>query len=238
MSQAVIERKPRPAEGSSALKELPGAPAYGFAPSLLAFVDPGSPQADAVRTLRTHLMAQHIDRGRRALAICAPSVGVGSTFIAVNLAIALSQIGLKTLLIDGNLRQPGVDRLIRYRGAVLGLSECLREQDTTFANYIHEGVLPDLAVLFAGEPPVNAQELLAADRFKTLMDSCMRDFDVTIVDTPPANISSDARRISTVVGYSLIVAGKDRTFVNDVKILTRQLKADHALVVGAVLNQA
>lgn len=238
MSQAIVERNPRQAGGLAYPKEPPSGPAYGFAPSLLAFVDPGSPQADAIRTLRTHVMAQHIDRGRRALAICAPSEGVGSTFIAVNLAIALSQIGLKTLLIDGNLRRPGVDRLIRLRGSVTGLSECLQDLESTFANYIHDAVLPGLSVLFAGQPPINPQELLAADRFKALMDSYMRDFDVTIVDTPPANISSDARRISNVIGYSLIVASKNHTFVNDVKILSRQLKADHALVVGAVLNQA
>ena len=50
------------------------------------------------------------------------------------------------------------------------------------------------------------------------MDFCLRDFDVTIVDTPAANISSDVRRISTVVGYSLIVAGAGKTYVNDVKV--------------------
>lgn len=237
MSQVVIDRKPRAAAPPAAVKE-PEAATFGFAPSLVAFVDPASRQAEAIRILRTHVMAQHIDRGRRALAICAPSAGVGTTFIATNLAIALSQIGLKTLLIDGNLRQPGIDRLIRYRGTVVGLSECLQTPNSTFASYIHDRVLPDLSVMYAGQPPANAQELLAGDQFRIFMDSCLRDFDVTIIDTPPANISSDARRISNVVGYSLIVAGKDRTFVKDVKILTRQLQADHASVVGAVLNQA
>jgi protein-tyrosine kinase len=61
---------------------------------------------------------------------------------------------------------------------------------------------------------------------------------VTIVDTPPANSSSDVRRISTVLGYSLIVAGSNRSYVNDVKTLAAQLRSDHAKVIGTVLNWA
>ena len=70
------------------------------------------------------------------------------------------------------------------------------------------------------------------------MDYCLREYDVTIVDTAPANTFSDARRISTVVGYSLIVAGKNSTYVADIKTLAGQIQADHAQVVGTVLNQA
>ena len=82
------------------------------------------------------------------------------------------------------------------------------------------------------------QELLAGDRFTALMDYCLRDFDATIIDTPPANSSSDARRNSTVAGYSLIVAPRHKSLVADVKILATQLQADHARIVGTVLNEA
>ena len=92
--------------------------------------------------------------------------------------------------------------------------------------------------MFAGEAASNPRELLAGEAFQMLMDFCLRDFDVTIVDTPAANISSDVRRISTVVGYSLIVAGRNRTFVNDVRVLASQLRADHARVIGTVLDCA
>ncbi len=70
------------------------------------------------------------------------------------------------------------------------------------------------------------------------MKYCLREYDVTIIDTPAANTSTDARRISGVVGYSLIVTARDKTFVRDVKILASQLKADGATVIGTVLNQA
>src|ERR1700748_150683 len=62
--------------------------------------NPTGAAAEAIRALRTHLMAQHVGEGRRALAVCGASHHVGRTFMAVNLAVALAQIGLKTLLID------------------------------------------------------------------------------------------------------------------------------------------
>ena len=61
---------------------------------------------------------------------------------------------------------------------------------------------------------------------------------MTIVDTPPANGSSDVRRISNVLGYSLIVTSAHQTYVNDVKTLADQLRYDHAKVLGVVLNRA
>ena len=56
------------------------------------------------------------------------------------------------------------------------------------------------------------------------------------IDTPPANSCADVNRISSVVGYSLVVARRHRTFVNDLKVLVRQLESDRAMVVGSVLT--
>jgi len=209
-----------------------------FAPSLVMLSRPTDASAEAIRALRTHIMAQHVQKGRRALAICGASPGVGCTFVAANLAVALAQIGVKTLLLDANLRAPRLDRLISPLREGHGLLQCLSSDNVSFIDSIEPDVLPDLSVMYAGGVASNPQELLAGGRFKQLVDFCLRDFDATIVDTPPANGSADVRRISTVIGYSLIVTRRNRTFVEDVKILTGQLEADHARVVGTVLNQA
>ena len=64
---------------------------------LITLSDRSAETSEAIRQLRTHVMARHVQQGHRALAICAASEGVGCTFVAANLAVALSQIGVNTL---------------------------------------------------------------------------------------------------------------------------------------------
>jgi capsular exopolysaccharide synthesis family protein len=205
--------------------------------ALVTIAAPNGVQAEAVRALRTHLMAQHINEGCRAIAICSASSGVGCSFVAANLAVSLSQIGLNTLLVDANLRRPGLDAIIPPAQPVNGLKQFLSTSDPSVSDYIHIDVLPSLSVMYAGGAATNAQDLLAGDRFKALMDFCRRDFDVTIIDTPAANTCSDARRIGHVVGHAMIVARLNKSLIHDIKTLTSQLEGDRVRVVGSVLNE-
>jgi tyrosine-protein kinase Etk/Wzc len=66
----------------------------------------------------------------------------------------------------------------------------------------------------------------------------MRDFDLTIIDTPPANVGADALRIGAVAGYGLIVARRNRSFVKDIKTLQAEMAADGMRVIGSVLVEA
>ncbi len=213
-------------------------PVQRYGSKLVSLTEPEGARAEAIRSLRTFIAAQHVRAGRRSLAVCATSAGDGCSFVAANLAVALAQIGIKTLLIDGDLRDPGIDAFIRPLRRDGGLGQYLMSDDAVFADYIEDSGLPNLWVMYSLGAVANTQGLLAGERFKTLMDFCLRDFDLTIVDTPPANTSSDARRVSTVAGYSIIVARRDKTFIDDIKTLTRQLEGDHARVIGSVLNEA
>ncbi len=197
--------------------------------------EPGGARAEAVRALRTQVMAQHLSMGRRALAVCAPSVDCGCTFVAVNLAVAFSQIGVKTLLVDGDLRTAGVDALIGPRRAGSGLRACLTEDNFNIASNIEDSVQPNLSVMHAGELALDPSELLGDAAFEGLMAACMREYDLTIIDAPPANIASDALRVCVVAGYGLIVARRDRTLVPDLKNLAGDLAANGARVIGTVL---
>jgi capsular exopolysaccharide synthesis family protein len=239
MSETSTLQPTRSAASSDLAQGRPdGGGAYGFAPDMVTVLSPIDPRAEAIRALRTHVMAQHINLGRRALAVCAPSANVGCSFVAANLAVSLSQIGVNTLLIDGDLRRPALDLLIRPPQPSRGLAQCLQSPDAPFGADIDDGVLPNLSLMYAGHATANPQELLAGDRFRSLMKFCLREFDATIVDTPPANTSTDARRISGVAGYSLIVTQQNKTFVRDVATLAGQLQADRAVVIGTVMNQA
>ena len=211
---------------------------YGFSSHLATLSRPEDTESEAIRGLRTHIITQHINAGRRALAVCSPEANAGCTITAVNLAVALSQVGLNTLLIDGSLSTPGVEKLIRPPAPPAGLTRRLAADDADYEAYIDHRVLPDLSIIYAGEPNSNAQELLAGERFRGLMTHCLREFDITIVDTPPANKSYDAKQIASVVGSAVLVARRNKTFIRDVKTLATQLGSDGVRIVGAIMYGA
>jgi capsular exopolysaccharide synthesis family protein len=204
---------------------------------LITLSDYSAETSEAIRELRTHVMARHVQQGHRALAVCAASEEVGCTFVAANLAVALSQIGVNTLLIDADMRNPSLAKVFNYSAPKGDLKKAL-SSDMSFNDCIEADILPCLSILLSTDPVADAQELLAGTRFEALMNYCLREFDATIVDTPPANIYSDVRRICTVVGYSLIVTRRNKSLISDVKHLMEQLRGDHAEVIGTVLNEA
>lgn len=198
--------------------------------------DPQGAQAEALAALRTHIMAQHLRAGRRSLALCAPNAGVGCTTIAVNLAVSLAQVGVKTLLVDADMRHPAVHRHLVPSREVPGLVQCLQPDGCGFGDAIQPDVLPNLSLIYAGGRADNPQELLAGARFKALLDLCLRDYNMMVIDTPPSSASSDARRIAGVVGHALMVVGRDQTFVSDAKLLAEELESDRVRVIGSVLS--
>lgn len=211
---------------------------YSFSEALVTLSDPFAQSAEYIRALRTHIMAQHVEAGRRALAICEASPKLGATFVATNLAVSLAQAGVKTLLIDGNLREPMIQHVIRPDRELPGLRECLTVTSASVGDYVQGDILPNMSVLFSGGAAPNAQELLARASFEQVINSCLRDYEMTIIDTPPANSCADGRRIASVAAYSLIVSRRHKGLVADVKTLAGQLRADHSTVIGTVLNDA
>lgn len=204
---------------------------------LVVLSDPAGVRSESIRLLRTQVIAQHIKPGRRALAVVAPVAGVGCSFIAANLAAALSQIGTKTLLVDANLRSPRIDQLFGLDPAGPGLSSYLGLQVARPERVVHANVLPNLSVIASGPPVARPQELLSSTRFRDGMNLLLREYDIAIFDTPPANSCADALTVASAIGYSVIVARRDHTFVNDVSALANQLAASRSTVVGSVLSE-
>ncbi len=197
---------------------------------------PESIEAEAIRGLRTRIMAQHVREGRRALAICSATEDTGRSFVAANLATAMAQIGVKTAIVDANLRTPRIADLFRLDADRLGLGDYLADLDVSVDAIIRPTALPFLSVVTAGSLQTNPQELLAGGRFKNFMDLLLREFDLTILDTTAASGCTDAQRVATVAGYSLVVARKHKSHVKDIGTLVNLLRADKSKVVGTVLN--
>lgn len=198
--------------------------------------DPHSLEAEAIRALRTRLAAQHLREGRRSLAVCSAAADSGCTYIALNLAVAMAQAGVRTALVDANLRDPMIADLCGLPLSMPGLSEYLAHDGVAMSEIVDTELMPNLAVIGGGESPLNPQELLSGARFRGLVDQLLREYDLTIFDTAPANICTDGQRVATMAGFSLIVTRKHKSYVEDVKTLAKQLRADRSVVVGSILN--
>jgi len=209
---------------------------FRFSRDITVLSDPAGPEAESIGALRTHLLAQHIRDGRRSLAICAPSSGIGSSYVAVNLATAFALAGIKTLLIDANMREPSMQNYIEPADEPIGLQQCLNDSSLLLGDAIQDDVLPHLSLIYAGGVAENPQELLANNSFKSIIEDCLRDFEVTIVDTPPSNESADARRIAAIMRYAMLIVRRNDSFVSDLKILSEELQSDRVKVIGTFLN--
>ncbi len=204
--------------------------------NLAIALSPDGVAAESIRSVRAHLIAQHLRDGRRSLAVCAPAQGAGCSFVAANLAAAIAQTGMKVLLIDANFRDPSVGSYFRTERPSAGLYECLADPSLPIGSVVNEDPIPNLSVIFAGQPGPEPQEMLGGGVFKLFMEQCMRDYDLTIADTPPGNRFADARRVASVMRYAMIVTRRNHTYLRDVKTMVAELTADRARVIGTYLN--
>jgi capsular exopolysaccharide synthesis family protein len=221
-------------QGSLALQLAPSA---AVSEEVVVLSDPTSPNSEALRLLRTQIIAQHVGAGRRAFAVCGATDGAGASYIAANLAVALSQVGIKTLLVDANLRNPRIDAVFGIDPNGPGLSTYLSLEVNRPERVVYPNVLPNLSIVPAGPPVGRPQELLSGARFRTGVDILLRQHDVAIFDTPATNENSDALTVAGVLGYALVVARRNHAFVKDVQTLSSQLAAARATVIGSVLNE-
>lgn len=205
-----------------------------FDPELMAAFRPFSPRGESLRWLRSQLLLRWFGGHRKRLALVATEAGQGCSWTAANLAVVFAQLGEKVLLIDADLRNPSLHRYFGLRGRE-GLSGILSGRRTfaEVASAIEE--LGDLAILPAGAPPPNPQELLARTVFSRLLESVAENFDVILLDTPPALQGADAQIVAANAGGAVLVTRRHLTRAQDALRVKEQLFAAGSELVGAVL---
>jgi len=203
---------------------------------LIAAYQPDSPLVEELRMLRSQLMLRWFNNGtdHKGLSVVSPGSGDGRSYIAANLAIVFSQLGERTLLIDADMRVPRQHRLFSIAKKA-GLSDILvgRAGSDVIVNI---DALPNLSLLTAGAIPPNPQELLGRQSFSKLLLSLGEDFDVMIIDTPPARICADAHMVAVRTGAALIVARQDKSSLVQLEQFAHSLREFGVTLVGSVLN--
>lgn len=203
----------------------------------LAAIAQSSRPAGALRDTAAQIRG-HMARGRRGLAICGAASGAGVSFVTASLALILAQSGVRTLVIEANLRSPTMRALIPAEGDVeLGLSSFLSGEASDPSEVLRSDVLPNLSVIYAGSTRADAADLFDTDRFEQLMRYALRSYDLTLIDTPAANRCAETRRIAAVAGYAAIVARRDVTMAEDLATLVADLRLDRTEVIGSIFNE-
>ncbi len=208
----------------------------GLASEVVAAWQPDSPAVEHLRSLRSQLMLRWFENDARhaALAIVSPGSGEGRSWLTANLGVLFSQLGLRTLLIDADLRRPRLHRLFGRPDRV-GLSAILAGRaDVDVIAPVP--AVPGLFLLPAGVVPPNPQELLARDRLARLLSSLRSSYDVVLADTPAFGPCADAGTVAARAGAALVLACRDSSALEGVSALTRTLGEFGVTVVGAVLN--
>lgn len=206
----------------------------GFSKELVAAYQPFSPQVEALRALRSQLIIHWFNEGNKALAVVSANADEGCSDLAANLAVVFSQLGEHTLLIDANLREPSQQTIFNLREH-RGLSDILIGR-ASMEVVTKIDSLADLSVLGAGTVPPNPQELLSRKGFTELISKARDQYDVVIIDTPPAVITSDAQAVAARCGGALLVSRLNKTRLSDLANVRDQLLVSDVQIVTAIIN--
>jgi capsular exopolysaccharide synthesis family protein len=224
--------------------QLTGYPILGRVPTSRAIKrSPTAAFADPIvgasfRSLRANLEQLLKEKETKLLLVTSPSPADGKTTVAALLAESLSRLGAKTLLMDADLRRPGVAPLLSSNSN-RGLAAVLHGEATLRAKVV-DGWVANLWVL-PTQPDRDAGDLLARG-FRAIADEAQANFDFVVVDTAPIIGTDDARTITTILdghGVILVVsAGSEAELVNEAVLAIESLKAPLLGVVGNRLRES
>ncbi|HEY2843640.1 MAG TPA: CpsD/CapB family tyrosine-protein kinase, partial [Bryobacteraceae bacterium] len=190
---------------------------------------------ESVRTLRNSILLANLDRRYRSLLVTSAAPAEGKTTTAANLAAAHAEQGLRTLLIDGDLRRPSVHRNFNIPG-VVGLANALLGEFHWRVGVIAIEGLPELHVLPAGAPSRRAADLIGRGLME-LIEEASADYDLVVLDGPPLLGFAEPLQMATAVDGVLVVVRAGQTTRKAVATVLATLNRVRAKTIGLVLNE-
>lgn len=200
-----------------------------------AAADPRSGFSESYRSVRTSLQFATEDGVPKCLLVTSPSASEGKSTTAISLARNFAQLGRRVLLIDGDLRNPSLHKILGSDNSV-GLS-----------NYLAGGIKPSAAIkptktlrltfIPSGPLPPNPAELLAGPKMVSLLTLAMEKFDQVVIDGPPIMGLADSPILSNLSSGTLLVIEAGGSRVAIAKAALKRLLGARAHVVGALLTK-
>ena len=221
--------------------KFPLATSAGSGPSLKGHRGPPArgpyqaTEAEAYRVLRTNLRFGERERPLRTVLVTSAAPGEGKTTTAAELAVALAQAGLRTVLVDADLRLPTIHRVFQVPND-RGLTNSLLDDASGAATYLQDTAVPNLRVLPSGPPPPNPAELLGSARVSARLQELRELAEYVVLDSAPLSVSDPLALAPQVDGVLLVVSARESRAAM-VRRARLALESVGAHLAGVVLNR-
>lgn len=203
-------------------------------PRLSALFQPDSPQAEALRSLRSELQMRYFQpTPQRSLALVASDNAEELALTSANLGISFAQLGFRTLLIDANLRNSNLNSLFGVHPYAPGLADRLAGRQTLAPIPIAE--VPSLWLMPAGTRAPNPQELIAGAHYREYINQSQQLFDVVLINTAPMDANHDAQLVAALSGAALLVTHIHQTPTRALASICQRLRDLGVRLVGSAL---
>jgi succinoglycan biosynthesis transport protein ExoP len=195
-----------------------------------------TPLSASYQLLSTSLMGANGRLNGSAIAITGADPDVGRTTVTYNLALTLVRDGARVVLIDGDLRNPQLHRLVRADVSHPGLSDILMGH-ASLEQAVQQTAVEGLVFIGAGSPVDNPVRLLRSPQMQSLLETLKKVADFIIIDTPAAATFADSTVIGLAAGNVLIVHAAGNGMTDATREMLSRLKRHEANLVGVVLNK-
>lgn len=168
---------------------------------------------EAFRILRTNLLFRMNKNNKKVILVTSNMSGEGKTFIAGNLAVSLSFLNKKVIIIGVDLRKPGLNKVLNVPSTSKGLANYLEDKEhMQLSELIQTSSFFDgLDILTAGSIPSDPTELLAKKDFSEIIEQLKKRYDYVILDTAPISLVADTSLITHVADLSIYICRMDYT---------------------------
>jgi len=203
---------------------------------LVASEDIFSPASEAYRMIRSSMQFLAVDHPINSIMITSSVPAEGKSITVANLGVVMAQAGLKTIIVDADLRRPIQHEIFQVPN-LNGLTDLLCSPELEFNSHMRKPNIENLYIITSGVIPPNPSELLGSERMGQLVTGLSELADMIIYDSPPTLAVTDATVLSNRVDGVVLVAEAGQTRRELVKQAVVKLQQAGAHLLGGVLNQ-
>ncbi|MCS3083948.1 polysaccharide biosynthesis tyrosine autokinase [Bacteroides ovatus] len=230
-------------EGRSDVEKLTSVPIVGDIPltdekqgAIAVFENQNNLMSETFRNIRTNLQFM-LENDKKVILVTSTVSGEGKSFISANLAISLSLLGKKVVIVGLDIRKPGLNKVFNIPRKEVGITQYLANPEKNLMDLVQlSDVSKNLYILLGGTVPPNPTELLARDGLDKAIETLKKNFDYVILDTAPVGMVTDTLLIGRVADLSVYVCRADYTHKNEYTLINELAEKDKLPNLCTVIN--